>query len=374
MDTIQNMAVNVEEPSHAELLERVREISRAAEGRADQTNSERKVPEQTIKEFYDAGLMRVVQPRKWGGLGRSPMEHYELIYEASKHCASTGWVYAVLSGHSDAIGLFPDSAQAAVWGNDPNAVASSAFAPTLRATKTEGGFEVSGKSPFSSGSDYASWAMLGGLVMSEDGPPVPKLFLIPRSGYTIIDDWFVMGLAGTGSKTLEVAGAFVPEDRVLELPDFFGGPAPLGLLTILAGAAKGAIDGFAEQISKAPGKFGGRPPSEMELFQAAIGSALGDVTFAWELIQKLTLETITILMTGQPVPKEQVLRNRAGTSLATRLCVGALEKVFEISGGQGIYNGRLSRAYRDVRAGANHAALNATLAAKDAGALVLKRT
>jgi len=363
----------IEGPSQAELIERVRKISRTAAGRAEETNLNRKVPEETIKEFFDAGLMTVVQPMKWGGLARSPMEHYELIYEASMHCASTGWVYAVLSGHSDAVGWYPDSAQSAVWRDDPNAVISSAFAPTLRAKKMDGGFEISGKSPFSSGSDYASWALLGGLVMSDDGAPEPKLFLVPRSDYKIIDDWHVMGLAGTGSKTLEIAGAFVSEDRALDLPDFFGGPAPMGLLSILCGASRGAIDAFAEQISTAPGKFGGRPPAEMELFQVTIGTALGDVIFAWETVQKLTLETVSILMTGQPVTDEQKMRNRAGTSLATRLCLSALEKVFEISGGQGIYNSQLSRAYRDVRAGANHAALNSTMAAKDAGVLALKR-
>lgn len=359
------------EPPHAELLERARKIARNAEGRAETTDRERRLPKETIAEFFDAELMRVVKPKKWGGLGRSVSELYELIYEISRGCGSTGWIYGVLAGHSMVLGTFPDEVQAAVWAADADAVASSAFAPTLKAKKTEGGYEVSGKCPFSSGTDYASWALLGGIVMSEQGVAERKLFLLPQSEYQILDDWFVMGLAGTGSKTLEVPGSFVPEERVMELQDFFGGLAPLGLQCSMVGTARGGVESFAEMIRNSPGKFGGRPPAEMELFQVAIGSALGDVTHAWELLQKLISECEAIIMSGKAIPPAQVMRNRSATSLISRLCLGAIERVFEISGGQGIYNNRLSRALRDVRAGANHAALNSTLAAKDAGVLAL---
>ncbi|GAO20700.1 MULTISPECIES: acyl-CoA dehydrogenase family protein [Comamonadaceae] len=360
-------------PSHAELLERARRISRKAEARAEQTDRERCIPRETIAELYDADLMRLVQPPQWGGLGRSFHELYELVYELARGCGSTGWIYCVLAGHSVVVGTFPAEAQAAVWGDDRKALVSSAFAPTLQARKVDGGYEISGKSPFSSGTDHASWALLGGVVLDEKGAPARKLFLVPRSDYAIHDDWFVMGLAGTGSKTLEVAGAFVPEVRVVDLQDFFSGLAPHSLQSAMVGAARGGIDSFVESIRNSPGKFGGRPPAELELFQTVVGSAVGDVTYAWELLQKITCECEPIVLSGQAMPPEQILRNRSATSTISRLCLGALERVFELSGGQGIYNNRLSRALRDVRAAANHAALNATLAGKDAGLLALKR-
>lgn len=360
------------EPSHAELVERARKIACNAQERAEVTDRERRLPKETIDEFFEAELMRVVKPKKWGGLGRSVSELYELIFELSRGCGSTGWIYGVLAGHSMVLGTFPDEAQAAVWAEDADAVASSAFAPTLKAKKTEGGYEVSGKCPFSSGTDYASWALLGGVAVNDRGETERKLFLVPRSEYEIIDDWYVMGLAGTGSKTLDVPSSFVPDERVMDLHDFFGGLAPLGLQCSMVGAAMGGVESFAQMIRNSPGKFGGRPPAEMELFQVAIGSAVGDMTYAWELLQKLISECEAIVMSGRAIPPEQVMRNRSATSLISRLCLGAIERVFEISGGQGIYNNRLSRAYRDVRAGANHAALNSTLAAKDAGVLTLK--
>ena len=76
-------------PSHAELLERARRISRKAEARAEQTDRERCIPRETIAELYDADLMRLVQPPQWGGLGRSFHELYELVYELARGCGST---------------------------------------------------------------------------------------------------------------------------------------------------------------------------------------------------------------------------------------------------------------------------------------------
>lgn len=363
----------VRAPDHAELVERARKIAKSAEGKAAQTSRDRHVSKETISDMFAAQLMDVVKPAAWGGMERRPSEFYELVYELSRGCGSTGWTYAVLAGHSSILPAFPQSAQEAMWKETPDALTSSAFAPTLRAEKVEGGYRVSGKSPFSSGSDHADWGLLGGMLIQDGAPPQPRLFLIPASDFEIVDDWFVLGLEGTGSKTLNIDGAFVPDDRSIEMLEFFSGPAPFGLQAVMIGTARGAIEGYVEELKAKPGKFGGPAPSETELYQSAIGAAMGDITFAWELLQKVVGECEVILADGPDIPPEQALRNRSATSLISRLCLGAMDRVFELSGGSGVYDGRLSRAYRDVRTGANHAALNATMAARDAGAMILKK-
>lgn len=359
--------------SQDELVERAREMAKVAAGRADVTERERRVPDETIADLWDAGLMRIVQPPAWGGMGRSPLDFYELVHEVSRGCGSTGWTFCVLAGHSAMVGEFPEQAQTEVWGEDDSVTVSSAVAPTLRAKRVEGGYQVKGDAPFSSGCDHGSWGVLGGVVENEDGTVESKVFLVPRRDYTIVDDWFTLGLGGTGSKTLRLSGCFVPEYRVAPLTDaLFTGIAPFGLQSAMVGSARGGVDSFVEMIRNKPGKFGGPPPAESELFLSAIGHSIGEVTFAWELVQKVTAETLPHEMPGKTVPPEQVKRNRAAAGLVSRLSIAAVERLYELSGGHGVFDNRLSRALRDVRTAANHAALSPVGASVTAGILELK--
>ena len=237
------------EPTHAQLLDRARDIARFAQERAGTTERERRVSSELIAAFKDADLTRVVQPAAWGGMQRSASEFYELAYEIGRGCGSAGWSYCVLAGHAAAMLDFPESAQAAVWRDEPDAMISSAFAPTLKAKREEGGYRIEGASPFSSGCDHASWALLGGMLTGGTGEPERKLFLVPRSDYEIVDDWHVLGLEGSGSKALGLNNVFVPADRVIDMPDFFAGLAPLGLQAVMVGTARGGIDSFVEALA-----------------------------------------------------------------------------------------------------------------------------
>ena len=95
-------------------------------------------------------------------------------------CASSAWVYAVLAEHQWIIAQYPEEAQIDVWGDDPEAVASSSLAPRAAAKRVAGGWRLRGRYSFSSGCDYAQWAILGAL---------------PLAKVEIVDDWQVLGLA-----------------------------------------------------------------------------------------------------------------------------------------------------------------------------------
>ncbi|WP_084399092.1 acyl-CoA dehydrogenase family protein [Henriciella aquimarina] len=359
-------------PSQQELVERARRLARVAEERAETTERARRVPDETVAAMFEADLLRLVQPVQWGGMGRRPRDYNEIIYELARGCGSTGWVYCVLAGHSDHLSHYPEEAIADVWGEDRTVLLSSAFAPTLKAKKVEGGYQVKGDAPFSSGCDHGQWALLGGLVFGEDGPPLHQIFLIPRTNYEIVDDWFTLGLGGTGSKTLHIEGTFVPDHRAIDLPDALAIGSPVfGLQSAMLGTARGGIDSFIRTIRNKPGKAGGPPPAQSDLFQSAIGQSLSEVTYAWEIVQKVTAENEPLEEQKIPYPADQIIRNRGAIALVSKMCLSAVERVFELSGGSGVFDNRLSRALRDVRTAANHVALNAMSASKTTGELVL---
>lgn len=188
--------------------------------------SDRMVPSETIADFVDAGFFRMLQPRRWGGFESHPNEFFDVQQAIATACPSSAWVLGVVAVHNWQLALFPDKAQHDVWGEDSSVRISSSYMPVGKVTPVEGGFRFSGTWGFSSGCDHCDWVFLGGFVPTDGGPPDMHTFLVPRADYRIVDDWHVLGLQGTGSKTIVVDDAFVPEHRTHRFADGFKCQSP----------------------------------------------------------------------------------------------------------------------------------------------------
>src|SRR3954453_6685 len=139
-----------------DVLQRARALIPRLAERAAEATSSRKLPPQTIAEYHDAGILRILQPRSFGGRQARFSLLARIAEELSWGCASSGWVYAVLAEHQWILAQYPEQAQIDVWGDDPLAVASSSLAPRARAERVPGGgsgggWRLSGRYPFSSG-------------------------------------------------------------------------------------------------------------------------------------------------------------------------------------------------------------------------------
>src|SRR5215469_17592216 len=146
------------------MLDRARGlIPRLAEREAAATAA-RRLPAQTIAEYRDAGILRILHPRRFGGRQGRFSLFSRIVEELTYGCASSAWVYAVLAEHQWIIAQYPEQAQIDVWGDDPEAVASSSLAPRAAAKHVPGGWRLSGRYTFSSGCDYAQWAIIGAFL------------------------------------------------------------------------------------------------------------------------------------------------------------------------------------------------------------------
>src|SRR5665213_3097174 len=164
--------------------------------------------------------------RRFGGLQGRFSLFSRIVEELTFGCASSAWVYAVLAEHQWIIAQYPEQAQLDVWGGDPLAVASSSLAPRAAAAKTAGGWRLSGKFPFSSGCDHAQWGIVGAFLGASGDARHVAYLLVPLAETEIIDDWQVLGLAGTGSKSLVLKDVFVPGHRCVMVGDLFAGTPP----------------------------------------------------------------------------------------------------------------------------------------------------
>ena len=212
------------------MLDRARALVPRLIDRAPAAAAVRRLPPETIAEYHAAGILRILQPRRFGGRQGRFSLFSGIVEELTYGCASSAWVYAVLAEHQWIIAQYPEEAQVDVWGDDPEAVASSSLAPRAAAKRVVGGWRLSGRYPFSSGCDYAQWAILGAFL-GEMGDPRGVAYLLVRLvEVEIVDDWQVLGLLGTGSKSLVLDDVFVPEHRCVMVSDLFAGTPPGALV------------------------------------------------------------------------------------------------------------------------------------------------
>jgi 3-hydroxy-9,10-secoandrosta-1,3,5(10)-triene-9,17-dione monooxygenase len=191
------------------LVERARAMIPVLKQRAARATADRRIPEETIAEMQEAGFFRVLQPKRWGGYEMHPNVFFEVQKLLAEGCMSTGWVYGVVGGHPYEMALFHDQAQRDVWGEDDSVLVSSSYQPVGKVERAEGGYYLSGRWGFSSGSEHCQWVLLGAMIppIEEGGPPDMRTFLLPRSDYRIEDTWHVFGLQGTGSQDIVVERA-----------------------------------------------------------------------------------------------------------------------------------------------------------------------
>src|SRR5262245_26886553 len=181
------------ERAYAAMIARARALLPRLRERAARTEELRHLPPETERDLHEAGLFRMLQPRRIGGA--------ELDYVALIDCAdllgqadaSVAWNLANLASHQWMLGMFEQKAQDLVWGRDPDTLIASSFIfPAGRATKVDGGYRLHGSWPFSSGVASCEWNMLASVVSSDDEADgiEYRIFLLPKGDYKILDTWY----------------------------------------------------------------------------------------------------------------------------------------------------------------------------------------
>ncbi len=183
-----------------------------------ETDALRRLPEANVKALQDAGLWRVQTPRRFGGHEVPLATKMEIAAALGTGCGSTSWVFFIINICAWLASLHCERAQRDIWGENPDARVCGVLPPWATSKKVTGGFEVTGKWAFSSGCWHADWAVVGIPVVDGEGNKLDDgLALIPMCDISIEDTWHVVGMRGTGSNTLVVSAAYVPEYRVLSM-------------------------------------------------------------------------------------------------------------------------------------------------------------
>lgn len=214
-------------PTTAELVARARALGPLLAANASKGEADRRVAEESIQAMVDAGLFKIAVPRRYGGYETSTRTMLEVSAAVGEADGGTAWVLTLINVCGWLVGLLPQQAQDDIFGADPGALVSGVLAPTATTVKVDGGWRVTGKWYYNSGSWHATWAGLGIPVTGDGGEVVNQgLALIPRDDLTLEDTWFVAGMKSTGSNCLIAEDVFVPEHRVMLVPPAIVGQYP----------------------------------------------------------------------------------------------------------------------------------------------------
>ena len=349
-------------------------VPRLAE-RAATTEAARSVPRDTVADYHRAGILRALQPRRFGGAQERFDVFSRIVEILAEGCSASAWVYAVLGEHQWIIACMPEQAQIDVWGDTPNAVASSSLAPRNAAVPADGGWRLSGRFPFSSGCQHAQWAILGARAEDAAGNRPTRYMLVRMTEIEILDDWHVLGLRGTGSRTLVLRDVFVPVHRTVLLKDLLEGTTP-GAVVHPDYSLLRAPRGFLVPFSLPPVTFalacralamvpaslrsrlsrGVRDLGESEVVQMRLAEAGAEIDLANLILHARRDESMVLLESGQPIRAEDAMRNRRDIAFAAEQGRRGVERLVEISGSRIVHDSDpLQPILRDVLAIATHA-------------------
>jgi 3-hydroxy-9,10-secoandrosta-1,3,5(10)-triene-9,17-dione monooxygenase len=375
-------------PSREELLRRAAALAPVLEERAAQCEALRRCPDETIRDYLDNDLLRICQPARYGGFEHNYDVFCEVVQTLARGCGSQAWVHMVLADNILKLAAYSAQAQEDVWGQNPKAKLSNCVTPTGKARPVAGGVIWSGRHQFSSGVDHADWVLAAGIVDHGDRRQECSV-LVPKGDIAIVDDWHVIGLAGTGSKTFVIEDKFVPEHRILDkkaadagrapgadlyaAPVFHlprGGPSSASYCSVAVGIAEGCLASYYKYTR--PRKSRGRPWAQMAGAQIVAATAAAEIEAASRMYLGALREAMGVLERKEPFTKHMQVHGKRNMAYAAQLSMTAVQRLFNDAGGRVLYeDNELQRKFRDVHAAAAHHSLTWHSAAESYGAHVL---
>ena len=376
MATVEVLERSRQVPSLEELFDRTRALVPGIKGRVEETYRLRDLPPETFAEMEAAGLFRVYQPARWGGYEHLPTTAFGIQNILAEVCPSTSWVYGVLAIQSFGIGCFNEQAQIDVWGNDPDALACQATAPTGTAEKVEGGYRLKGRWSFASGCTFAKWGILGARIVNappSDGPPMLNVFLTPREAWRTIDVWHAIGLQGTGSNDLVVEDWFIPDHRRIQLgaglqnttiaerpgpalyrfPWFY--PYSSTVSNFAAGITRGAVREFVEIVRNRVAPLTGKVAREDPAAQQVIARAYAAAEETEMLYQRHIATLADYVARDKVIPMDVALLQRTQITLQVRKLTDIVDEMMMLQGSRATFQSSpVTRMFLDLLAARTH--------------------
>lgn len=369
----------------ADLVRRVEAARVTIAAHADRAEQSGRLADEVVAAMHEAGLYRMLVPRRWGGSGLPVLESFPVIEAMARIDGATGWNLNVAATSMLLVTrLVADPTVLDEILGDPRALIAGGVDPAgVSVERVPGGCVFDGVLRFASGGSEATWVLAGGAaragrdaLVGPDGAPVLLAGLLPRDAARQLDTWRVSGLRGTGSDDLALDRLFVPEERVFAVPlgpaapDGAGGVPTMsllgaGLTFVAIGIAAHALE-LATAVAVERRGFGSSHAlaeqadvqADLARATAGIGAARSYVTASWQELETCTRAGV------RPSPRD-VAALRLSYVTATQLAAEATDLASRAAGSAALFSATgIERCWRDVHAVTRHVAVSSRLLAR----------
>ena len=354
------------------LLEAARKLTPMIQASAAESEALRELPRPLFEAIADAGLLHMAMPRAVGGGEIDLPDYIQVIEEIGKADASTAWVINQLAIFATYSSRMPREVARMIWMDTPQGCVANTPAATARAVVVPGGFRVTGRQGFSTGSRNAAWVAAhaqvteNGVVRLDRGEPETRYLFVPVAEAELLDTWNVRGMRGTGTHHFAVNDVFVPAERsVLSVTAPLREPGPLykiprtllfasGDASVAFGMARTCLTTFMELASAKTPRAMESVLRETPMVQQMIGQAE-----AWLRTGKAFLtEAVQEIWAGAvrgDVTRDQRINLRLATTHGIRQAAQIVDAVYNAAGATAVYEENpLQRYFQDVHVMTQH--------------------
>ena len=377
-------------PTADELIARARALAPKLRERAVQAERDRNIPLDSVQEYIDAGLMRTLMPRRWGGYEHDHEVQFNIAIELGRStCGSSAWCLNYLTDHACMLAYFPEEAQHEVWSRDRDSCIATSAAPAGKAEIAPGGYLLNGRWSWCSGLRHSQWIMIGGLIhRAGDQHPDLRLFLVPTSQLKALDTWHCAGLSATGSNTIEAEGVFVPEHRSVSFSTLRDACSPgslvntnpmyrtpflavhtYALLGPALGLSRGGYAEFTQWTRKRYLTYTQLAIAQHVPVQIGIAEISAQIDTA-EFFARRCFVIARQNYSGMTMETRILLRR--DFTYAMRTLRSAMDSLIKLSGSSGLLQDNpVQRCWRDVHAISSHVVMNWDVPAENFGRMEL---
>ena len=354
-------------------LETARKLAPMIRASAPETDALRELPRPLFEAMADAGLFRLALPRTLGGFEMDLPSYIQVIEELGKADASTGWVTNQVSIFATYAARMPTAAARAIWIDTPRSVVANTPQANAQAVVVPGGYRVTGRQGFSTGSRHASWLAAHATVTEQgrprldEGQPEMRYCFVPRAQAEILDTWQVRGMRGTGTNHFAVNDVFVPEDRTVKsVTAPLVEPGPLyrlprtlvfasGDAAVALGTARSCLDAFTELATTKTPRAMDALLRDQPMIQSEVGRAEARLRASRAFLREAVREIWDAVVANGAVTLEQRAVLRLATTDGIRTAVSIVDMVYNMAGATAAYESSpIQRHFQDVHVMSQH--------------------
>jgi alkylation response protein AidB-like acyl-CoA dehydrogenase len=360
----------------AEWLARVAEAAPVIEKFREEGERQRYSPLPVFEALRDAGFHRMLVSRELGGAQVALETGSQVLQALARIDPAASWQMAVQAAIGRLSDYLPEPVAQELFRDQPALVVGSVN-PNGAAEAVPGGYRLSGRWGFASGSAHAEWLVCAARVteggaprLAGDAPEIRMLF-VRKSAVRMLDTWYTLGLRGTGSEDYEVDDVFVPEAYTVAQRDMFAAPPArpsrgyavsyydfglFGSSSTVLGAARGALEEFKRLAGAKRPMAGTTTLAASHTAQDRLGRAEALVRSSRLLLADAAWHAETFGEDGGDALSATV---RLVAATVAEQCLQAIDVLFTLAGTSSLYaTSMLERYFRDAHSAAKHITLS----------------